>query len=76
MSFTVYVVPGVSGVPLSLADDSATANIDESDGFANGNDFGSQRIDQLFQVSADVPLTYEVQGSGRVFVRNQRREGK
>ena len=67
MSFTVYVVPGTSTADLKLAG--------EGDGIENGNDFGPKRIDDLFTVVDNVPLTYEVQGSGRVFVRiNDERE--
>ena len=64
ITFTVYVVPGTSTAALTLTDPGSG-----DDGVATGNDFGPERIDGLFTVADDVPLTYEVTGSGRVFVQ-------
>ena len=62
IAFTVYVVPGTSAANLALTGAG-------EDGVQIGNDFGVQQIDGLFQVDPNVPLTYEVEGSGRVFVQ-------
>ena len=69
--FTVYVVPGTSPETLSLIGAG-------TDGVEIGNDFGPyENINALFNVAENVPLTYEVEGSGRVFVRmSEERESK
>ena len=60
--FLVYVVPGTSsGTPILASTG--------QDGIDIADDFGPKRIDSLFTVTDDFPLTYEVQGSGRVYVR-------
>ena len=62
ITFTVYVVPGTApAAELALAGTG-------TDGIDIGNDFGVQRIDGLFNATENVPLTYQVEGSGRVFV--------
>ena len=64
ITFTVYVVPGTSDEDLTLTGTG-------TDGVETRDDFGPTRIDNLFNVAdADnVPLIYEVTGSGRVFVQ-------
>ena len=49
-----------------------------ANGVARGDDSGPyENIDDLFDVDPNLPLTYEVQGSGRVYVRiNDERESK
>ena len=59
--FTVYVVPGTSPDALILTGAGA-------DGVEIGNDFGPSPIDAFFDVAANTPLTYQVEGSGRLFV--------
>lgn len=59
--FTVYVVSGTSSEALAL--------VSGGTGFSIGNDFGPSQVDNLFAVEDNVPLTYQVEGSGRVFVR-------
>ena len=67
--FTVYVVPGTAtGIPTRAS--TGTDGIDIAD------DFGPKRIDDLFAFPTNVPVTYEVQGSGRVFVKMGDREGR
>ena len=62
ISFTVYVVPDTSTEALTLTGAG-------TDGVATGNDLVPTQIDGLFTVADNVPLTYEVTGSGRVFVQ-------
>ena len=63
ITFTVYVVPGVDT-------DTPTVTGGGADGVEIGNDFGPvEDIDDLFAVDPNLPLTYEVEGSGRVFVQ-------
>ena len=73
MSFTVYVVPGVGD-----DDDAPTLTGAGTDGVARGDDSGPyENINALFGVDPNLPLTYEVQGSGRVYVRiDSEREGR
>ena len=61
ITFTVYVVPGTSAATIALAGDGA-------DGVDTRDDFGPEQINTLFTVADNVPLTYEVTGSGRVFI--------
>ena len=69
LSFTVYVVQGTAtGTP--------TRTSTGEDGIDIADDFGPKRIDDLFTFPTDVPVTYEVQGSGRVFVKMGDREGR
>ena len=60
LTFTVYVVPGTSP--------NATLEVTAANAVKTGNAFGAQQIDEFFGVTQNVPLTYEVEGSGRVFV--------
>ena len=71
--FTVYVVPGVGD-----DEDAPTLTGAGTDGVARGNDSGPyENINALFTVAPNLPLTYEVQGSGRVYVRiDSEREGR
>ena len=71
--FLVYVVPGVGD-----DDDAPTLTGAGANGVARGDDSGPyENIDDLFDVDPNLPLTYEVQGSGRVYVRiNDERESK
>ena len=62
ITFTVYVVPGTSTNTLTL-----TGN--GSDGITTGSDFGDIQIDGWFQVADNSPITYDVEGSGGVFVK-------
>ena len=68
--FTVYPVPGTSTGTPTLAGAGA-------DGIDIASDFGGKRIDDLFTIDPNVPVTYQVEGSGRVYVRiNDDREGR
>ena len=62
ITFTVYVVPGTSTQELSLTGTG-------TDGVETLSDFGTTRIDGLFGAGTNVPVTYQVEGSGRVFVQ-------
>ena len=71
LTFTIYVVPDASSTPLALSTDG-----DASDAVDTGYDSSLKPISGLFSVAGDVPLTYQVQGSGSVLVKISDREGR